>query len=127
MEKKTISLPLVAEVAKGLGELRDQVVFVGGAILGLYADSLGHVTEGEELRITTDIDLTVSILNYGGWTNFQEKLSTRKFYPDSSSDVICRYKFGPIQVDIMPAQDIGIGESNRWYQLGLENLQFRSV
>lgn len=119
MEKQGVSFPLLAEVASALGELKDQFVFVGGAVVGLYADSLDHVEEGEGLRVTMDIDLTVNLVNYGDWALLQEKLALRKFYPDSSSSVICRFRYGPIQVDIMPIITTGIGESNKWYKIGM--------
>lgn len=39
MENRTIHIFTVAEVAKALHELKEQMVFIGGAVVGLYADS----------------------------------------------------------------------------------------
>ncbi|MDF1572935.1 MAG: hypothetical protein P1P82_15105 [Bacteroidales bacterium] len=54
MRDKAITIVAISQVAKALGNLKDQMVFVGGAVAALYADS----TPDLELRETYDIDLT---------------------------------------------------------------------
>ncbi|HAE39535.1 MAG TPA: hypothetical protein DCG57_13015 [Candidatus Riflebacteria bacterium] len=51
------NLEMVKIVAEALGDLKEQVVFVGGSILELYAD---HVVP-EEVRPTEDVDMVVNI------------------------------------------------------------------
>ena len=38
MENRTINIGVVAEVAQALKDLRNQIVFVGGAVVSLYTD-----------------------------------------------------------------------------------------
>jgi hypothetical protein len=38
MENKVINIKIVAQVARALKELKDQMVFIGGAVISLYAD-----------------------------------------------------------------------------------------
>lgn len=38
MYNKVINLALVAQVAHGLKELREKMVFIGGAVISLYTD-----------------------------------------------------------------------------------------
>ncbi len=38
MENRTINMAAVAEIAHALRELKDQMVFIGGAVVSLYAD-----------------------------------------------------------------------------------------
>jgi len=38
VKNKTINIGAVSIVAKGLKELKDSIVFVGGSIISLYAD-----------------------------------------------------------------------------------------
>ncbi len=38
MENRTINLAVVAEVARALSELKSQMIFIGGAVVSLYAD-----------------------------------------------------------------------------------------
>jgi hypothetical protein len=40
MENRTINIAVVAEVAQALRELKNQMVFIGGAVVSLYADDL---------------------------------------------------------------------------------------
>lgn len=51
MENKTINIQTIAEVARGLKELRTKMVFVGGAVISLYTDD----EAAEEIRPTGDI------------------------------------------------------------------------
>jgi hypothetical protein len=49
---------MVFEVAQALGELNDDVVFVGGAITEFYATSINP----EEIRPTIDVDIVVDVM-----------------------------------------------------------------
>lgn len=43
---------MLQTVSKGLGELKDEMVFVGGAVAELYADN----PAASEIRTTFDVD-----------------------------------------------------------------------
>lgn len=60
MHNKIINLDLVAQVAQGLQELKDKMVFIGGAVISLYTDD----PAAEEIRPTSDIDMTINLANY---------------------------------------------------------------
>lgn len=117
MENKTINISIVAEIAKALKELKDQMIFVGGAVISLYADD----PASEEIRPTADIDMTVRLMGFSEWTKMQERLSELDFYPDPMGHAICSYLYKNISVDIMPADDSPIGPTNRWYKTGFDN------
>lgn len=119
MHNKVINLALVAQVAKGLHELRDKMVFIGGAVISLYTDD----PAAEEIRATADIDMTINLANYAEWAQMQERLAELEFYPDPQGQSICSYKFKNIAIDIMPADDSSIGVSNIWYKPGFKYLQ----
>ncbi|HET8855631.1 MAG TPA: hypothetical protein VFM60_06885 [Salinimicrobium sp.] len=101
MENKIINIATVEEVAEALEEIKDQVVFLGGAIVSLYTDD----PASDEIRPTKDIDLTLEILNLGHWENVQERLAELKFYPDPFGQSICSYKYNNINVDIIWTND----------------------
>lgn len=92
------------------------MVFVGGAILGLYADD----PAADAVRPTSDVDLRVSLAGYGAWSRLQERLQALRFYPDPSSPVICRFNYEGITIDVMPDDLQILGFSNPWYQPGLD-------
>lgn len=119
MHNKVINLALVAQVAEGLHELRDRMVFIGGAVISLYTDD----PAADEVRPTGDIDITINLANYTEWTQMQERLTELGFYPDPHGQSICSYKYKDIAIDIMPADDSSIGISNSWYKPGFEYQQ----
>lgn len=71
MYNKVINLALVAQVAKGLKELKDKMVFIGGAVISLYTDD----PSADEIRPTSDIDMTINLANYAEWAKMQERLT----------------------------------------------------
>jgi predicted nucleotidyltransferase len=119
MQNKIINLALVAQVAHGLKELNEKMVFIGGAVISLYTDD----PAADEIRPTADIDMTINLANYSEWAKMQERLSELEFYPDPQGQSICSYKFHNIAIDIMPAEDSSIGISNTWYKPGFNDLK----
>jgi predicted nucleotidyltransferase len=119
MHNKIINLALVAQVAEGLKELREKMIFIGGAVISLYTDD----PAADEIRPTKDIDMTIDLANYAEWAKMQERLAELNFYPDPQGQSICSYKFEKIAIDIMPAEDSSIGISNKWYKPGFKYLQ----
>lgn len=49
----------MAEVAEALKDVKDQMVFVGGAVVSLYTDD----PAADEIRPTQDIDMALNIVN----------------------------------------------------------------
>lgn len=119
MHNRIINIDLVAQVANGLQELRGKMVFVGGAVISLYTDD----PAADEIRPTTDIDMTIDLANYAEWAQMQERLAELNFHPDPQGHSICSYKYKDIAIDIMPADDSSIGVSNKWYKPGFQFIQ----
>lgn len=114
---------MVAEVAKALKDFKDQVVFVGGAIVSLYADD----PAAEEIRPTQDIDMTLNIINLTKWNEIQNTLASLGIHPDPFGHAICSYRYKDIPIDIMPAEDSPLGPANRWYKIGFNNLKITNA
>jgi predicted nucleotidyltransferase len=100
------------QAADSLGPLVDEVVFLGGASLGLWLSDPGAA----EPRVTVDVDVVVVVAGYGGYQALGDRLRERGFVEDSASGVICRWRHrsGTI-LDVMPTDDSVLGFSNRWY------------
>ncbi len=60
-------------VASGLGNLRDAMVFVGGAVAELYADD----PASSDIRPTQDVDCTIELSSYREHTELEEDLRTK--------------------------------------------------
>lgn len=100
-------------VAERLGDdLRDEMVFVGGAVTGLLITDPGQPA----IRPTEDVDLIVHAAVRGDYQRIEGVLRERGFVSDMSKDApICRWRIGAITVDVMPTLREILGFSNRWY------------
>jgi hypothetical protein len=106
----------IKTIALALGELKNKVVFIGGSVVGLYVDTQG----AEEPRPTKDIDLTLQLLHYGDWALLEEQLATLNFMHSPDENILCRYFYKGIMVDIMPSNENILGFSNIWYHEGID-------
>ncbi|MBV4359064.1 nucleotidyl transferase AbiEii/AbiGii toxin family protein [Pinibacter aurantiacus] len=100
----------IKAVHDALGELKDQVVFVGGATVSLYADR-----PATESRPTEDVDIVVELYNYADYAALENTLRMKGFENDRESGVLCRYRINGIIVDVMASSEDVLGFSNRWY------------
>ena len=109
---------MLQTVANGLGDLRDEMVFVGGAVAELYADN----PAASEIRPTLDVDCVIEIGSRLQFAKMEENLRALGFTNDISKDApICRWIYKDIKVDVMPTDSKVLGFSNRWYEEGIEN------
>jgi hypothetical protein len=106
----------IKAIYNALGPLKDKVVFVGGATISLYRDG-----DRPEVRVTEDVDVVIEIWQYGSYAALEEQLRSIGFQNDQASGVICRFKYGPTIVDIMPTEGRVLGFSNRWYPDGFKS------
>jgi hypothetical protein len=111
--KNNASITRIKAVYHALDELKDKVVFVGGATVSLYAD-----LEIIEPRPTDDVDVIIEILNYKERVSLEEKLRSKGFVHDAASGIVCRYTVKGITVDVMPINDPSIGFYSRWHEEG---------
>lgn len=114
----------VLKIATALEELNAKVVYVGGSVVQFYASDQGAANP----MTTYDVDCVVDLTTYREYHTFEEELHGKNFSHDISEGApICRYLFDDEIVDFMPKVDTGIGESNRWYPMGVEHKQHYSI
>lgn len=106
----------IKEVALKLDYLLKDVVFVGGAVVALYADD----PAADEVRPTDDIDIVVGITSRSGFAAFEEKIRLLGFKNVIDSSFIGRYKINEIIVDVMPTEEGILGFGNKWYKVGID-------
>lgn len=112
MRRPDPNLPHLEIIAEALGDLREQVVFVGGSTAGLLlTDPLA-----EGVRPTLDVDAIVqaSLIQY---YQIEADLEQRGFVRDADSGVICRWQHrdSGVVLDLMPTDASVLGFSNNWY------------
>jgi predicted nucleotidyltransferase len=104
------NVALVEMVAKALGELNETMVFVGGCATGLLITDLARPA----VRATQDVDLVVEIATRAEYYGLGEKLR-RLGFREEGGEVICRWQYRDLKVDVMPTDDSILWFSNRWY------------
>lgn len=111
---------ILETIAKGLGDILDQFVFVGGTVVELYASSDTY----QEARQTDDVDCVVEVTSLANYYVLEEKLRQLGFKDDMFEDApICRKLYKGIKVDVMPTEEHILKFSNRWYKEGFSNAQ----
>ncbi len=116
-----INIDRIKKLHNALGELRNQVVFVGGATVSLYADRAAP-----EVRETKDVDIVIQIGSLLDYHEIEKKLWELGFQNDTDSGVLCRYLFLDMIVDVMPTEGI-LGFSNKWYAKGFEVAEDKTI
>jgi hypothetical protein len=107
---------LLEYVAETLGDLREEAVFLGGAVLGLLVTDEGAPPP----RFTKDVDVAVQV---GGSFLDAYELDRRLLALGFSNDMqgpVCRYLHGPAIVDVIPVHTGAVGAVNAWYPHALE-------
>jgi predicted nucleotidyltransferase len=114
------NIELLASVAKKLGSLVEQVVFVGGCTTGLFVTD----EAAAEIRPTYDVDVIAEIATYAGYAAFSERLRKLGFREDNSKGApLCRWLIDAMTLDVMPSEANILGFTNRWYRDAMENAE----
>ncbi len=107
----------IIKVAAALGALKDEVIFVGGATVSLYASRPEAVT----IRVTDDVDIAVEVVSRVAFDKLQLKLLKSGFKNDKESKIISRFLLDELVVDVMPTDAGILGFTNRWFKDGVKN------
>ncbi|MCQ2335400.1 MAG: hypothetical protein MJZ89_06145 [Paludibacteraceae bacterium] len=112
------SIERLQNVADGLSDLNEKVVYVGGAACGLYdTDTAAH-----DASPTMYVDCVDELFSYNEYNEFNEELYKRHFRNDIEQGApICRWIYKDNIVDIMPDDEEILGFSNRWYRPGFKS------
>ncbi|MCK4344746.1 MAG: hypothetical protein KAX05_05610 [Bacteroidales bacterium] len=109
---------MLQTVANGLEELKEDMVFVGGAVAELYADD----PAASDIRPTLDVDCVIELSSRLEYAELEESLREKGFANDTSRGApICRWIYNNVKVDVMPTDENILGFSNRWHEEGIEN------
>jgi len=110
------NVQLLEVVAKELGDLRDELVFVGGCAAGLLCTS----PSAPPPRVTYDVDVVAEVTTLIGYHALEKRIAARGFKRDVSPDApVCRWRLGNVMLDLMPSEERVLGFANRWYPLAI--------
>ncbi|PZX19994.1 hypothetical protein LX69_00444 [Breznakibacter xylanolyticus] len=112
------NIKMLQTVANGLGDLKNEMVFVGGAVAELYASN----PELSDIRPTLDVDCVVELRSKIAHAKLEEDLRAKGFAHDTTQGApICRWIYKDVKVDVMPSDSNVLGFSNKWYDEGIQN------
>ncbi|MGV3580881.1 MAG: hypothetical protein ACO1N8_01100 [Methylophilus sp.] len=106
-------------IAKALGDLCEQVIFVGGCATGL----LVTIPRAQVIRPTDDVDIVANVVSRQGYHAIESKLRTKGFVQNMEAPHICRWHYEGVAVDVMPTDKSILGFDNRWYPLAIETAE----
>jgi hypothetical protein len=105
-------------VARWLDELRDRVLFLGGAVVPLLITDPGAASA----RPTKDIDVIIEITTTVAYHKLGERLRALGFSEDASDNApLCRWIINGFTVDIMPTDEKVLGYTNPWFRTAMSN------
>ena len=117
LKNTLINRNVTIKIAKALGDLNSNVVYVGGAMVSLYIDD----PSADDVRPTKDIDISLEIANMGELEILRESLLEKGFKQSHEDDVICRFRYEDIKVDVMATKSIGWAPGNIWFARGFKH------
>lgn len=113
-----INREVTKKIAVALGEMNKRVVYVGGAVVSLYIDD----PSADDVRPTKDIDFSMQIGTLSDLEKIRVELTQKGFYQSHEDNVICRFRYEDIKVDVMATKPIGWAPGNEWFEKGFAHI-----
>lgn len=108
----SVNIEMLEVAATALAVLPDEVVFLGGATIELWATD----EAAPEFRPTEDVDVIVEIVTTAAYYEFESRLRAVGFANEEEGGVICRFRHrdSGLLLDAMPTEAPILGFENRW-------------
>ncbi len=106
------NLALLERAARRLGNLNENVVYIGGCATALFINDPSSL----DVRATVDVDCIVDVVSLLEYHKFEKQLIDKGFKKSMEDDVICRFKHEEIILDVMPTDQKILGFGNPWYK-----------
>jgi len=116
LKNTQINTDIIKTVARGLSELNEKVVYVGGAVVSLYIND----PAADDVRPTKDIDISLEIASLSDLERLRQDLRSKGFKQTAEDDVVCRFRYKNIKVDVMATKEIGWAPANPWFEEGFQ-------
>ncbi len=123
LKNTLINRGVTRKIAVALGELNEQVVYVGGAVVSLYIDD----PSADDVRPTKDIDVSMQIETLGELEKIRMDLRKKGFYQSPEDTVVCRFRYEDIKVDVMATKPIGWAPGNEWFEQGFAHIFTKEI
>lgn len=112
------NLQILMHAVEQLGDLADEMVFVGGCATGLLITD----PAAPAIRVTRDVDAIVQVVSRADYYQLSGKLRLRGFAEDTSDGApICRWVGDGVMLDVMPTNPEILGFGSEWIAPAAEN------
>ena len=112
MKQRDPNMLVVELVAAALGDLREELVLVGGCSVGLLITDKAR----PQVRQTIDVDLVAEATSLADYYTLSTRLGQCGFGQSADADHVCRWRKGALLIDVMPSDESALGHSsNRWF------------
>ena len=114
---KAVNLKMLELVASKLGNLCDEVVFLGGSTTAIF------ITDPftPDVRTTFDVDCIIDVISQSEYYQLAKKLREKGFEQSHEDDLICRWHYDEVILDVMPTDEKILGFSNKWYKQAIQH------
>ena len=106
---------MVRVAAERLGDLREDVAFLGGAVVGLLVTD----PAARAPRPTHDVDVVVEVASRLEYNEVEQRLRSLGF-ENVMDGPVCRFHHSDLVLDVMPTLEEVLGFGNEWYTAALE-------
>lgn len=114
------NLALLMGMARAMGPLCEQVVFVGGCATGLLIDHASLM----DVRPTEDVDAIVEVASLAEYHQLADQLALRGFMQTMTDNTPpFRWFWNRLQLDLVPLDEKILGFANPWYCAGYESAE----
>lgn len=116
-KERNPNLDILMLAVEKLGELCDEMVFLGGSTTGLLITDQAS----PPVRETKDVDVIVEVTTLAEYYKLSKKLRALGFNEDQSEGApLCRWVMEGVILDVMPTDSKILGFSNVWYPIAMK-------
>ena len=109
---KLANIRMLQFIAEKLGGLRSELVFLGGCTTAIFIDE----PSAPDVRYTLDVDCIVDVISLNQYHKIEKQLRNLGFTQSVMEEVICRWRYDNVILDVMPTDEKILGFWNRWYR-----------
>lgn len=120
---KLANIRMLEFIATKLGKLCDEVVFLGGCTTSLFMTE----KNSHDVRHTLDVDCIVDVISLIEFHRIEKQLRSLGFKQSLLEDVICRWHYDDVILDVMPTNEEILGFGNRWYKDAIQYANTHSL
>lgn len=111
------NIKMLELAATRLGDVCSEVVFLGGCTTALFITDLAV----PDVRYTLDVDCIVDVISLSDYYHLEKRLRQQGFKRKAQDEVICRWHYDDLTLDVMPTDERILGFGNRWNKMAIRS------